>query len=70
MSTPNKKPAPKAKWAFLCDGTRFDERIPPDSPERGKWTVPSLYGIDSRGALWRDIDTAEPVFLGFPPPIP
>ena len=47
-----------------------DERVNPENAEYGKRTRTSLYGIDSRGALWRDVDTAEPVFIGLPPEMP
>ena len=70
MSTPNRKPATKAKWIFAASVTVPDERVNPENAEYGKRTRTSLYGIDSRGALWRDVDTAEPVFLGFPPEMP
>ena len=71
MSTPKRKPTlgPKG-WSFGFPVTSPDERVNPENAEYGKRTRTSVYGIDSRGALWRYIDTAEPVFLGFPPPIP
>ncbi len=72
MSKPNTrtKSEPKPRWVFAAPVTIPDERIPRNDPQYGKWTRTSLYGIDSRGALWRDVDTAEPVFIGFPPEMP
>lgn len=67
MST---KRSTKPKWVFAAPVIIPDERIARSDPSYGKWTRTSLYGIDSRGALWRDIDTAEPTFLGMPPEVP
>jgi len=67
MST---KRAPKTKWVFAAPVTIPDERIPRTDPAYGKWTRTALYGIDATGALWRDIDSDEPVFLGRPPEMP
>lgn len=60
----------KSKWVFAAAVVIPLEQISRDNPEYGKWTRTSLYGIDSRGALWRDIDTAEPEFVGMPPEMP
>jgi hypothetical protein len=59
-----------AKWVFAAAVDIPDERISKTDPAYGKWRRTSLYGIDSRGALWRDIDTGKPEFIGFPPELP
>jgi len=63
-------PTPPTGWAWAVAGMIPDERISRDSPEYGKWTRWCLFGIDSRGWLWKDIDTDKPVFLGVPPAMP
>lgn len=60
----------KPKWVFAAAVVIPDERVSTENPEYGRRTRTSLYGIDSRGALWRDIETATPEFVGMPPEVP
>jgi hypothetical protein len=60
----------KSRWVFAAPVTVLDERVNPENPEYGKRTRSVLFGIDSRGALWAEIDTANPVFIGMPPELP
>ena len=59
----------RPKWAFVCVGNMPDPRVNPDNPEYGKRTVSVVFGIDSRGLLWRGIDGDAPEMLRSPPEI-
>lgn len=60
----------KAKWVFAAAVTEPDPRINPENPEHGRRTVSVLYGIDSLGRLWREINTDASECLGRPPKSP